>query len=88
MKIQKVLFLSGVLFCASFNAHAATLNVPSTYSTIQSAIDAAVSGDTVLVAPVQPGFDELHPGRKRGALRVAVDLPEFEVSHAAPRESR
>jgi hypothetical protein len=30
---------------------ASTLNVPGTYSTIQSAIDAAVDGDMVLVAP-------------------------------------
>ena len=32
-------------------AHAATLKVPSQYPKIQQAIDAAVEGDTVLVAP-------------------------------------
>ena len=30
---------------------AQTLNVPADYSTIQSAIDAAVNGDTILVQP-------------------------------------
>jgi Right handed beta helix region len=41
-------------FCCSFassDAHAATRRVPSQYPTIQSAIDASISGDTVLVAP-------------------------------------
>jgi len=33
------------------SAWAAELNVPSAYGTIQAAIDAAVSGDTVIVAP-------------------------------------
>ena len=38
-----------LLACASF-AHAATLNVPTQYATIQAAVNAAASGDTVLVA--------------------------------------
>lgn len=42
--------------CAAFlltlsNASASTLNVPSVYPTVQAAIDAAVDGDTVLIAP-------------------------------------
>jgi len=32
-------------------ADAATIHVPADYGTIQEAIDAAVGGDTVLVAP-------------------------------------
>ncbi|MDH3892875.1 MAG: thrombospondin type 3 repeat-containing protein [candidate division Zixibacteria bacterium] len=36
---------------ASVQVNAATINVPADQSTIQSAIDSAVSGDTVLVAP-------------------------------------
>ena len=49
-------FLKGVFFLFmivpvawSAVAFGATLNVPSVYSTIQAAVDAAVSGDTVLV---------------------------------------
>lgn len=50
MITKKVLSYTGVLFCVSLRLGAATLNVPSTYSTIQSAINSASSGDTVLVA--------------------------------------
>lgn len=42
--VMSLLILSGT-------AYAATLNVPSSYTTLQAAIDAAASGDTVLVAP-------------------------------------
>jgi hypothetical protein len=36
--------------CASFQLYAAEINVPGDYSSIQSAIDAAGSGDSILVA--------------------------------------
>ncbi len=42
------LVLTVILVCG---ANAAVLNVPSDYGTIQKGIDAAVDGDTVLVAP-------------------------------------
>src|SRR5689334_14990965 len=42
--------LCAFALCAS-GARAATRNVPSEYATIQAAIDAAMSGDVVLIAP-------------------------------------
>jgi len=46
----KKTFLSGlILFCCANILGANTLDVPSTYSTIQSALNAASAGDTVLV---------------------------------------
>lgn len=44
------LMFTGLLF-TFIEARGTTLNVPGWYPTIQSAIDAAVNGDTVLVAP-------------------------------------
>ncbi|HEV2119760.1 MAG TPA: NosD domain-containing protein [Candidatus Bathyarchaeia archaeon] len=48
-----LILTAGVLPRASFyaSAHPGTLSVPSQYSTIQAAVNAAVSGDTILVAP-------------------------------------
>jgi len=40
-----------VLFAIPAFAHSAVIEVPKDYTTIQAAIDAAVKGDTVLVAP-------------------------------------
>ena len=40
-----------IIFSLPALAHAATLDVPGLYPTIQDAIDAASAGDTVLVAP-------------------------------------
>lgn len=39
------------LFVSCINVNSVTRNVPAQYSTIQAAINAAVNGDTVLVAP-------------------------------------
>jgi hypothetical protein len=50
MKLK--LLLSAISFFAILESVSATIiRVPEDYSTIQSAIDAAISGDTVLVAP-------------------------------------
>lgn len=38
------------LLCLAVSGLGATLNVPATYSTVQAAVNAAVAGDTVLVA--------------------------------------
>lgn len=44
-------FILSMLLCGSVDAGAATLKVPADYPTIQSGIDAAADGDTVLVDP-------------------------------------
>lgn len=49
-------FGPAILLCSfaigySYLAHASTLHVPSEFATIQSAVNAAVDGDTILVAP-------------------------------------
>jgi len=50
--VNRHFFPSVILpFLLSGAAHAATINVPANRPTIQSAIDIAVAGDTVLVAP-------------------------------------
>jgi len=49
--MQKILLVVLALVLTIFNANSGTRNVPAQYTTIQSAINAAISGDTVLVAP-------------------------------------
>src|SRR5688500_10081303 len=48
MKNKLLLFIAFILFADAFGT---IRNVPSTYLTIQSALSASVSGDTVLVQP-------------------------------------
>ncbi len=53
MKIPKMLSIFiGLAFLVSGAAYGAIIHVPGDYATIQAAIDAAVDGDTVLVAPL------------------------------------
>ena len=67
-------------FCA-FAAHAATLRVPSQYPTIQGAIDASHSGDTVLVAPgIYSGDLRIHD---KGILSL-----ESEAARRTERQGR
>ena len=47
---QQVVGLTAVLALGALPAAAATRNVPSQYSTVQAAINAAASGDTILIA--------------------------------------
>lgn len=52
MKILKILCISiSLAFLVSGSVFGATIKVPDDYATIQQAIDVAVGGDTVLVAP-------------------------------------
>ena len=51
MTIQRIIVLiSLILYCPVYSP-ATVLHVPSEYSTIQDGINAAIDGDTVLVAP-------------------------------------
>lgn len=45
------IFLIVVILLASSVLHATTIHIPADYSTIQEGIDAAVDGDSILVAP-------------------------------------
>jgi len=48
---MRTLTMTILLFAFPLLAHSAVIEVPKDYPTIQAAIDAAVNGDTVLVAP-------------------------------------
>jgi hypothetical protein len=48
---MRIIMFALVILAVPVLAHAATLKVPGQYATIQQAIDTAVNGDTVLVAP-------------------------------------
>jgi hypothetical protein len=50
-RMRVVLMVLGLALCVAPPALAATRNVPADYPSIQSAIDASVNGDVVLVAP-------------------------------------
>jgi hypothetical protein len=49
--MKYILLFFTVLLCLSLKIHSTIINVPAEYTTIQSAITAAVDGDTILVAP-------------------------------------
>lgn len=49
--IRKSATFAAALALATLTVEAATLRVPQEYATIQAAVDAAASGDTVLVGP-------------------------------------
>jgi hypothetical protein len=51
MKMSTLVFTCAAALCAPASTDAATIRVPADAATIQQAIDAAVPGDTVLVAP-------------------------------------
>ena len=65
------------------SALSGTLSVPSDFATIQAAVDAAVSGDTVLVASgtytgtgnknINPGSKELAIQSESGATATIID---------------
>jgi hypothetical protein len=48
---SNIVFLFGTIISCGISAIAAVRNVPSQYSTIQTAINASVNGDTVAIAP-------------------------------------
>jgi len=50
MRLKNISILLSLIIVSSL-LNAATLNVPSQYSTVQSAINASSNGDTVLVQP-------------------------------------
>ncbi len=49
--MKKLFLLILALVLVTFNVYSTIKNVPADYTTIQSAINAAINGDTVLVAP-------------------------------------
>lgn len=51
--MKRIAFLISLVFASLVSAQELVLKVPEAYSTIQSAIDAAASGDTVEVSPGQ-----------------------------------
>ncbi|MCP5515625.1 MAG: T9SS type A sorting domain-containing protein [Verrucomicrobiales bacterium] len=68
--MRKVLLLLGLLLGARA-VSAAELHVPAEYPTLQAAVDAAVDGDSLLIAPgiySGPGFREIDLGRSIAIL--------------------
>src|SRR5262245_49247689 len=51
MRVLPAMFVVCLLWTSTVVSHAGTIHVPADQPTIQSGIDAAVDGDTVLVAP-------------------------------------
>ena len=78
------LFLTGILFLSITSAQAKTLHVPKDYSKIQAAIDAAVDGDEVLVAP---GRYLEYLVMKKGVAVRSEGTEEEHKNHTAARRT-
>lgn len=66
-KIKKILLLLILFLFVPFNTMAANLNVPVNYTTIQTAVDAAVAGDTIMLA------DGIYTGAGNFNVEVGCD---------------
>ena len=50
LNLLKLFLLTYILFCTNFNSYATIIVVPDDYATIQTAINASVNGDTIVVS--------------------------------------
>lgn len=71
--IQRLTFLAAVLCLSPWPATAAVLRVPADHPTLQAAVNAALSGDTVLVSP----------GNYAGATLTFPRLPVIQGTNPA-----
>ena len=71
--------VSIAVMMVAFAAFAATLNVPGTYPTINDAIDAAGTGDTVLCQPIDYTQSQLPVNFDGKAITVECDDQEQAV---------
>ena len=74
------------IFISSSVVFAATIFVPGDYATIQEALDAAVSGDIVLVADGTYSGNILFPGNKTNITLISEHGPDSTVIEGAPPE--
>jgi parallel beta-helix repeat protein/predicted outer membrane repeat protein len=74
------------IFISSSVVFAATIFVPGDYATIQDALDAAVSGDIVLVADGTYSGNILFPGNKTNITLISEHGPDSTVIEGAPPE--
>ena len=94
LKHSLVLFIKCCTFCffilsiliSPSVVFAATIFVPGDYDTIQDAIDAAVSGDIVLVADGTYSGNILFPGNKTNITLISENGPDSTVIEGAPPE--